>query len=1146
MYNLSANPTIAAAYSSNGASQTSADYKITTDSGGSTIVWSKTGDATNLTSIVVNTSNGTFAGALSGQTQLAANTLYYAFVRHTNGAGTSSWSTAVSFTTSASTNTSTFNSNFSSGSNYSIGSSAEVASSVGRLLDLGGGTYATSAPSSLSAWTRRKAITVTNNVASTLTNDQIKVTVAYDSDMKADFGDIRFTDSDGSTLLDHWMESSTASTTADYWVEIPTLTASSSKTIYMYYGNAGATTASNGTNTFMFFDDFSSGSMGNWTAFNGELCTAPTITMTGGVMQASGSSKEGGAVNTGYTFTNGILEAKMQYVTRTGNGQESHLYARTTSGNNPNGYRFGPYWSSSANVNMARESGHNLLASGTFDYGTGVWRKISFKLNGSSLYGAVDGTDYIGPITNSTYSSGYVGFGLDACHENTTTLTVQFDDYRVRQYVSSEPSVSVGSEVAAATESQISISNNSTLTATYVGLGTFTETLGGGNLGSISYQLSNDGTNWKYWNGMNWAAASTGNYNSATVVNNFLPQFTTDIGKGNIYVKSFLLGTNQYTALDNVAITYEPLTVALSASTQTVAESVGTVTVTAQSSGTFTSDIVIPYTVSGTATGGGTDHNLANGNITITTGATTGTTTFSVVDDAIADPNETVIVTMGTPNFGTPSGVTVQTITITDNDTAGVTVVQSGGTTTVTEGAATDTYTVVLNSQPTATVAISVTPNAQLTTNVPTLSFTTGNWNTPQTVTVSAANDSIAEGSHSGTVTHVATSVDSNYNGISVATITAGITDDDTPSVLLSESTVSGTEGGTDTYTVVLSSQPVADVVVTILPDAATTVDLALLTFTAVNWNVPQTVTVTFVDDTSVQGQHAALITQTVASADPNYDLFVLASITATIEDNDVAPSTGGDGTGGGGFSGGGGGGSHETHHEVYNPNLIDEEAVTENADELGIEVPEHWSEGYMKNLIQEQYIVEAAVQEISFFDVLASIFATPNKGMTRAQALEFLMVTAQVDMGTVTVDTSRPTFKDVLSTNTFVAYIEFAAKAGLVNGYPDGTFKPDHIVNRAEALKLATTFFNFDFDASLRGQALLSAYGLESNPFTDVDLSQWYAPYVIYMYANHVVSGYGNGTFGPGNTVTYAEFLKIATLARDIENAVELASELE
>lgn len=126
------------------------------------------------------------------------------------------------------------------------------------------------------SWTKRKAITVTENSGADLTNYQVKITVLYDSDMQADFDDIRFTDENGSDLIDHWLESKTDSTTADFWVEIPTLTASSSKTIYMYYGNGSATwdNSVGGDATFIFFDDFESYDVGttipNWTEVDGE------------------------------------------------------------------------------------------------------------------------------------------------------------------------------------------------------------------------------------------------------------------------------------------------------------------------------------------------------------------------------------------------------------------------------------------------------------------------------------------------------------------------------------------------------------------------------------------------------------------------------------------------------------------------------------------------------------------------------------------------------------------------------------------------------------------------------------------------------------------------------------------------------------
>jgi hypothetical protein len=137
-------------------------------------------------------------------------------------------------------------------------------------------------------------------------------------------------------------------------------------------------------------------------------------------------------------------------------------------------------------------------------------------------------------------------------------------------------------------------------------------------------------------------------------------------------------------------------------------------------------------------------------------------------------------------------------------------------------------------------------------------------------------------------------------------------------------------------------------------------------------------------------------------------------------------------------------------------------------------------------------------------------------------------------------------TFSDVSANFEQAAYIEFAASAGLIEGYPDGTFKPLRILNRAEILKMCMYFFKKVPAKDLRGTELLAEYGLTANPFTDVDLEAWYAPYVLEAYTSGVIKGYGDGTFKPGQSVTNAEFLKIATLVQNMEDAVELASEFE
>ena len=99
--------------------------------------------------------------------------------------------------------------------------------------------------------------------------------------------------------------------------------------------------------------------------------------------------------------------------------------------------------------------------------------------------------------------------------------------------------------------------------------------------------------------------------------------------------------------------------------------------------------------------------------------------------------------------------------------TPGVTVTQSGGSTNVTEGGASDSYTVVLNTQPSASVTIALTPDAQVAVSPASLTFTTGNWNVAQTVTVTAVDDLAAEASpHNGTVSHTVASADLAYNSL--------------------------------------------------------------------------------------------------------------------------------------------------------------------------------------------------------------------------------------------------------------------------------------------------------------------------------------------------------------------------------------------
>jgi len=118
-------------------------------------------------------------------------------------------------------------------------------------------------------WDYRKSHAINGSTVGLLSDYAIRFIVYYgsgtdsgedvylDNNCRPDFGDVRFTRSDGSTQLDFWIEKKTDGDHAVFWVEVDSIPASpSSVTIYIYYGNNAATTTSNGRDTFDWFDDF--------------------------------------------------------------------------------------------------------------------------------------------------------------------------------------------------------------------------------------------------------------------------------------------------------------------------------------------------------------------------------------------------------------------------------------------------------------------------------------------------------------------------------------------------------------------------------------------------------------------------------------------------------------------------------------------------------------------------------------------------------------------------------------------------------------------------------------------------------------------------------------------------------------------------
>jgi len=108
--------------------------------------------------------------------------------------------------------------------------------------------------------------------------------------------------------------------------------------------------------------------------------------------------------------------------------------------------------------------------------------------------------------------------------------------------------------------------------------------------------------------------------------------------------------------------------VTFAAASQTPAESAASVSVTVTLNFPSPSPVSVPYTVSGTATGGNVDHDLAAGTVSFTPGDTSENITFNVIDDAAVEGAETVIISFGSPTNANLGATTTHTVTIAEND----------------------------------------------------------------------------------------------------------------------------------------------------------------------------------------------------------------------------------------------------------------------------------------------------------------------------------------------------------------------------------------------------------------------------------------------------------------------------------------------
>ena len=345
-------------------------------------------------------------------------------------------------------------------------------------------------------------------------------------------------------------------------------------------------------------------------------------------------------------------------------------------------------------------------------------------------------------------------------------------------------------------------------------------------------------------------------------------------------------GANAVTADLEVTLQDVEATVTVAADTDTVEEgtaAVFTVTRTGDLSGALTVAVAIDETGTVLASGGsGTKQ------VSFSDGAASATLSAATEDDATPETLGTV-----TAAVQTGTGYTVGTpgraeVTVLDDDQRGI-VVQPQ-TLTITEGD-NDTYTVVLSSQPTGTVTVtpSVSGNSDVSVSAESLTFTSGNWSAPQTVTVTVAEDDDAVVDAAAVIGHQGSGGD---YGTETASVTVTVVEADTPTLTIADG--SGREdAGTVAFVVNLSVASSEQVTVDYTTAEGTGTEAAAegsdytrasgtLTFAAES-TAAQTIAVTIGDDEVAE----AAETFTVELSAAQHAIIARATATGTITDDD-------------------------------------------------------------------------------------------------------------------------------------------------------------------------------------------------------------------------------------------------------------------
>ena len=293
------------------------------------------------------------------------------------------------------------------------------------------------------SWGYRQTVTITNS-GSTQTNYQILITLHTATlitagKMQSDCDDIRIADSDGTTLLNFWLEEGITdcnNAATKIWTKVPSIP--SSATVYVYYGNSSATNSESGTDVFELFDDFSGSSLDatKWTKFNGG---SPSF--SSGEMTVTGNGDPSKIIATGASQSdNYVLRARFKITAGSGGDDRAGLGVKTGTGNGQ-GYNYVFHDFSGTDEFDMLDDSICWCQDNSYDWSTNTYYVNEIYHDGTNVKGRInDGSWY---STTRSGRSGYLALNISSSSSDTTV----WDFTAVRQIASTEPSVgSPGSE----------------------------------------------------------------------------------------------------------------------------------------------------------------------------------------------------------------------------------------------------------------------------------------------------------------------------------------------------------------------------------------------------------------------------------------------------------------------------------------------------------------------------------------------------------------------------------------------------------------------------------------------------------------------------------------------------------------------------